>query len=118
MNTLRCEDSWFGIKAGAGVVALVLFGAVGGAATAASLDGGQRGAGQADFVLAQAAPVQVTQTVWMGLVSPGPSERAAVAMSPETALPSTDQEHPSPGAMVLAVIGLALWVVTRLRRED
>jgi Zn-dependent protease with chaperone function len=119
MDTLRRKYGWTQYRAGAATVAFILIGATGGAATAASLDGNQRDALQADAVLAQAAPARVMQTVLTGgQANSSASERAAVVTTPDTSLPATDQDQPNAGALVLAVLGLALWVGARLRRQD
>jgi len=70
-------------------------------------------------MLAQVAPERATQTVWVGQANPSALERTAVAEPSVAPLPAAaDQDQANPGALVLAVLGLALWVGARLRRQD
>lgn len=117
MNLLRNKGR--GMVCSATAVTFVLIAATAGVAAAASLDGSERDARRADIVQVQAAPARITPTVWVGLANPYASDRTPVAEPSVASQPVTDdQDRPSPGAMVLAVLGLALWVGARLRRQD
>lgn len=118
MDALHFKDRPIGRKAAAAAV-FVLIGATAGAATAASPGFAEVDARRSDVVLTQAAPARTTSTVWAGQVNPSASERTAVAGPAVTSLPAAaDEDRPNAGVMVLAVLGLALWIGARLRRED
>jgi hypothetical protein len=107
-------------KFAATVVAYFLTAAAAGAATAASPGSSERDLRKDVAVLTQVAPERATQTVWVGQANPSAAEPTAVAESSVAApLPAAaDQDQPNAGALVLAVLGLALWVGARLRRQD
>jgi hypothetical protein len=106
-------------KFAATVVAYVLTAAAAGAATAASPGSSERDLRKDVAVLTQVAPERATQTVWVGQANPSAAEPTAVAESSVAPLPAAaDQDQPNAGALVLAVLGLALWVGARLRRQD
>ena len=82
-------------------------------------DGGERDA-QTGAVVGTGRTVAVHADRVGRPIEPAASDRTAEAVEPAiNPQPATDDEdRPSAGAMVLAVVGLALWVGARLRRED
>jgi hypothetical protein len=106
-------------RVGAALVACVLTAAAAGAATAASPGSGERDLRKEAAVLAQVAPERATPTVWVEQAKPSVAQRTTVeepSVAPLTV--AADQDQPNAGALVLAVLGLALWVGARLRRQD
>lgn len=119
MDVLSCLVRTIVGKVVVAAVALVLTAGTVGAATAASAGSEDSGFRKADVALAQTSPARANQTVWAVQANPSAAERTSVAVPPVAPLQATaDEDSPNAGALVLAVLGLALWVGARLRRQD